>query len=46
MERREAILEEYVPLGSLLFITCPILSRLHDLLDDPRIRNLYDKNTM
>ena len=36
MERREDVLEEYVPLDSLLFITCPILTRLQDFLDDPR----------
>ena len=35
MERREDVLEEYVQLDSLLFITCPILSRLQDLFDDP-----------
>ena len=28
---------QYVPLYSLLFIICPILSRLQDLLDDPRM---------
>ena len=36
MERWEDVLEQYVLLYSLLFITCPILSRLQDLLDDPR----------
>ena len=38
MERRVDVSEEYVQLDSLLFITCPILSRLRDLLDDPRTR--------
>ena len=37
MKRKGNVLEEYVPLGSLLFITCPIRGGLHDLLDDPRI---------
>ena len=37
MERREDVSEEYVQFDSLLFITCPIVSPLRDLLDDPRV---------
>ena len=40
MERREDVLEEYVQFDSLLFITCTILSRLQDLLDDPHIKHI------
>ena len=40
MKRREDVLKQYVPLYSLLFITFPILNRLQDLLNDPRIYRL------
>ena len=43
MERREDILEEYVQLDSLYFITYPILSRVQDLLDDPRVSHQIKK---
>lgn len=36
MERREDVLKEYIPLGSLSTIIVLILSRFQDILDDPR----------
>ena len=47
MERREDVLEDYVSLDSILFITYmyPIRSRLQDLLDDPHIK-IVDRNRL
>ena len=36
MERREDVLGKHVLLDSLLIFICPILGRLHDLLNDLR----------